>query len=97
MNDLNRIRQALLDASARKERESLVRMLSSALQARFQLPAGVALVLALGDGRERNNQEALKAWVGRQMDTLQGTEPTELMEALERRLADRLDDFLGPV
>ena len=95
MNDPNRIQQALLDASARKERESLVRTFSSALQARLQIPPGVALVLALGEGRERNNHEALKAWVGRQIDTVQGMEPTELMEALERRLTDRLDDFLG--
>lgn len=97
MNDLNRIQQALLDASSRKERESRVRTLSSALQARFRLPDGVALVLALGDGRERNNQEALKAWVDDQLGLLHDMELAELMEALERRLTDRLEDFLGAV
>lgn len=47
--------------------QRMIRNMASALNAAFQIPEGRGLVLHLGLGGERSNQEALETWVCRQM------------------------------
>lgn len=57
----------LAEIDAERERRQIISRLVSALESTFNIAQGDHLVLALGDGSESNNREALRTWVNRQL------------------------------
>lgn len=75
---------------AERERRQMISRLVSALESTFQIPQGDHLVLALGDGCESNNREALRSWVKHQLQRQQ----LENAASLLPQLADELNRCL---
>lgn len=97
MNDRNRMERVLKETVLCRERHTFVNKLALALQMRVRIPSGMAWVLALGDGSERSNLDALRSWLTAELKELDTLEQAELMEVLARRLRDRLEAFVEQV
>lgn len=76
--------------AAARGRERVVRLLAEALVSQLQIPAGVQLVMLIADGRTRDNREAVRVWVARELPAELGPDVQVYLESLRQRLAAQL-------
>lgn len=70
-----------------------VRNLASALSVAMNIAPGNQLVMVLGAGDERSNQEAIETWVKLQLAPLRGMTNQQLLAELIGRLERQLLDY----
>lgn len=87
MKDMSEV---LAQEVAARGRERAVRLLAEALVMQLQIPAGVHLVMLIGDCRARDNREAVGFWVARELPTDAGPDAQVYLEALRQKLAEQL-------
>jgi len=71
-----------------------VRKIVSCLMAVLNIPEGNHLVMAFGDGHERDNREALETWVNYMLPELDMDEVEGRLEMLCRQVKSRMGIFL---
>lgn len=76
-----------------RQRRQMVSRLVSALECSFNIQQGNHLVLALGDGHENSNHDALRTWVNRQMQQYQIDSAASLLPKLSDELNRCLVDW----
>ena len=84
------VREVLAQEVAARGRERVVRLLAEALVSQLQIPAGVQLVMLIADGRARDNREAVRFWVARELPEELGPDAQVDLEPLRQRLAEQL-------
>ncbi len=70
----------------------LIERLSEALIFSLQVPNGIQLVAILGTGAEKDNTEALRVWVKQNMADLDHLPGQEILNQLQSRLSNHLDE-----
>lgn len=71
----------------------LIERLAEALIFAFHVPDGIQLVAVLGTGTEKDNCEAMKVWVKRNLNELDDLTGQSILHHLQSRLSNCLDDI----
>lgn len=74
----------------RQFRGHMVRHLSDALIGKLQIAQGAGLAMLIGDCRARDNRQAVRIWVARELPEELDRNPQVYLEPLAGKLADRL-------
>lgn len=84
------VSEVLAQEVAARGRERVVRLLAEALVSQLQIPAGVHLVMLIADGRARDNLDAVRVWVARELPAEVGPDAQVYLEPLRQKLAEQL-------
>ncbi|MCC2638631.1 MAG: hypothetical protein K0Q68_2350 [Moraxellaceae bacterium] len=71
-------------------RQQMARMLADALVGQLQIPGGAHLAMLIGDCRARDNRDAVRIWVARELPGEVEPNAHVYLEPLRQKLAEQL-------
>lgn len=84
------VSEVLAQEVAARGRERVVRLLAEALVSQLQIPAGTHLIMLIGDRRARDNRDAVRVWVARELPADVGPDVQVYLEPMRQKLAEQL-------
>ena len=84
------VTEVLGQEMAARGRERLVRLLADALVGQLQISGGAHLIMLIGDCRARDNREAVRIWVARELPAEVEENAHVYLEPLREKLAAQL-------
>lgn len=84
------VTEILAQEVASRGRERLVRLLADALVGQLQIPGGTHLIMLIGDCRARDNREAVRVWVARELPAEVEPNAHFYLEPMRERLVAQL-------